>query len=144
MILASMDSKIIPAALKANFPIVLVEGFGKLAMDPVAFKLLSTSERSEAALNADAWNRYANTRPEIMLAAPAQTVANLPSDTSSYATGKQVRVASSPYKARTGTITGLRDDLATLPSGVRAEAADVRLENGEVVLLPLANLEVLE
>ena len=144
MILASMDSSLIPAAMKTSFPIVLVEGFGKLAMNPLAHKLFSSSERGEAALNADAWNSYANARPEIMLSAPAQTVANMPSDTSAYATGKQVRVAAPPYKARTGTITGVRDEPVILPSGIRSEAADVRLENGETILLPLANLEVLE
>lgn len=144
MILASMEASLIPEAMKVDYPIVVVEGFGQLPMNPLASRLLYTNERNEAALNASAWNPYANTRPEIMLTAPPQTAANMPPEVNAYATGKQVRVAAPPYKARIGTITGMRDDPVLMPSGIRAEAADVRLDNGDMVLLPLANLEVLE
>ena len=41
-----------------------------------------------------------------------------------------------------GSITAIKQGLVTLPSGLRAFAADVKLENGETVLVPLANLEV--
>jgi hypothetical protein len=41
-----------------------------------------------------------------------------------------------------GVITELRG-IQTLPSGVRASAAEVRLEDGSIQILPLANLEVL-
>ena len=41
-----------------------------------------------------------------------------------------------------GMISNLRAGLSLLPSGLRAPAADVKLENGETALVPLVNLEV--
>jgi hypothetical protein len=41
-----------------------------------------------------------------------------------------------------GTIAELPAGLSLLPSGLRAPAAEVKLENGEVALVPLVNLEV--
>jgi hypothetical protein len=41
-----------------------------------------------------------------------------------------------------GVISAIKPGLTTLPSGLYAHAADVKLENGETVVVPLVNLEV--
>jgi hypothetical protein len=41
-----------------------------------------------------------------------------------------------------GSIANLPEGLSKLPSGLRAPAAEVRLENGSSALVPLVNLEV--
>ena len=41
-----------------------------------------------------------------------------------------------------GTVLVLPVGLTTFPSGVRAAGAEVRLENGQQLLVPLVNLEV--
>jgi hypothetical protein len=43
-----------------------------------------------------------------------------------------------------GTLTNLQAGLSVLPSGLRAETAGVRLANGDIVQIPLANLEVIK
>ena len=143
LILSSMDSALVPLASRVNVPIVVLEGFGKIPMNATAFKLLSTNERREVAINAEGKDRFSNTRPEIVIPLPASGELSLPVETGVFSAGQQVRIVSSPHKAQTGTLVALRPGLSVLSSGVRSQAADVRLESGETKLFPLANLEVL-
>ena len=143
MILASLDSTLVPLALRLNYPIVVIEGFGKLPLNPRAFKLLSSSGQREVALNAEPWNRLAGTRPEIVLTAPAQSIQETPVEGGNLNPGQLVRLTSRPYQGRVGTLAFLHPGVTNLPSGLSAPAADVRLENGEIILIPLANLEIL-
>jgi hypothetical protein len=144
MILASMSSALIPAASQASYPVILVEGFGRLPMNSSAYKLLSTSERREVSLNAERWDRFAGTRPEIVISLPSQVQADLPLDLAVFKTNQQVRVVSPPYKGRLATLISLSDGPVNLPSGLRTLAGTVRFEDGETVLLPLANLEIIQ
>jgi len=47
-----------------------------------------------------------------------------------------------PHRGAIASIVRIQSGLRALPSGLRATCADVRLEDGETVLVPLANLEV--
>jgi len=144
LILASMDSTLIPVAMKMRYPILLTEGFGRTPMSSAAFKLLSTSARREVSVNAEPWNRYEGTRPEIIIPLPTTSEPALPSETTEFKIGQLVRMVLSPHKGKIGTLTYLHPGTATLPNGLRARAADLRLESGENLTLPLANIEVLE
>ncbi len=143
MILASMDSTLVPAALRVSYPIMLVEGFGNLPMNQDAFNILISGTMREAAVNAEPWNRLTNTRPEVVIALPDGVLPEISSDTATFSIGQTVRVVSPPYKGLVGTITNLLPGLSVLPSGLRAQAAGVRLMNGDTVQVPLANLEIL-
>ncbi len=144
LILASMDSALVPLALRLSYPIILIEGFGSLPLNPKAFKLLSSCERCEIAINAEPWNRLASTRPEIVIAAPAQSLEQQLQDMATFNPGQTVRMISRPYQGRLGMLETLHPGLSKLPNGLSVPAADVRLEGGEIVLIPLANLEILD
>lgn len=144
MILSSMDSALISVARKRRYPILVVEGFGQLAMNPLAFQLLTSSERREVALNAGQWDKYTSSRPELVITLPAEGNPQLPSDTDFFTPGRQVRVVAPPYKGEIGTILNVKSGLASMPSGIRVQAAVVSLERSEEIVLPLANLEIIE
>jgi hypothetical protein len=143
MILASMDSALIPVALEVSYPIVLIEGFGKLPMNQDAYDILNSASRREAALIAEPWNRITNTRPEVVIALPDGVHPAALIDSVPFTIGQTVRVVSPPYKSMVGTLTTLQPGLSVLPSGLRAQTAGVRLLNGDIVQVPLANIEVI-
>jgi hypothetical protein len=143
LILASMDSTLISLAAKMPYPILILDGFGQLPMNSAAYKLLSTSEKREVAVNAESWDRFKGTRPEAVIHLPAAGELPLPNDGSVFSSGQQVRALRAPHIGKIGTLMGLRPGSTVFPSGIQAQAGEVRLESGEIAVLPLANLEVL-
>jgi hypothetical protein len=57
--------------------------------------------------------------------------------------GTTVRLTRAPYLGAVGTVAALPSGVVRFPNGVRAPAVDVRLESGERVTVPVANVEVL-
>lgn len=143
LILASMNARLIQAASQVDYPVILIDGFGKIPMNSTAFKLLTTSDRRDVTLNADPWNRYKGARPEVLLAVPSATQSELPDETDIISEGKHVRVISPPYQGKLATIVTVPRGLSTLPSGVSGAAANIRFEDGETALIPLANLDLI-
>jgi hypothetical protein len=144
IILASMPARLAPLALKAPFPILLVEGFGKMPMNQVAYTLLSTNEQREVVVNAVTMDRVTGDRPEVVIPLPTSTPVPPPPETDIFAPGQTVLIRCGPHVARAGTIATLKSDLVAFPGGAKAAAAVVRLQNGDQVVVPLANLDVIE
>jgi hypothetical protein len=143
MILASMDSSLTPVALSVSYPIILVEGFGKLPMNQDAYTILTSSAMQEVGLNAEPWDRMGNTRPEVVVSVPEGAYPEVPTELAAFAIGQTVRVVSPPYKSVIGKLTNLPQSVSLLPSGLLAKTAEVRLSNDDTVQVPLANLEII-
>lgn len=143
LILASMQARLIPIVSKVEYPVIVIEGFGKIPMNSAAFKLFSSSNRRDLTINADRWNQYTGTRPEVILAVPEAAQADLPHDSDVISAGKHVRVVSPPHQGRLATVVSVPSNLSILPSGVSAAAANIRFEDGETALVPLANLDLI-
>lgn len=144
LVLSSMAASLVPIALRAQYPIMILEGFGLLPMNAPAYRLLSTSDRREVALNAVSYDPYQGSRPELIIPLPASGPPQQPTDMIEFAPDQRVRIVRAPYKSQVGTIVALRPGLESFPSGIAAPAADVLLEYGTNVVVPLVNLEVLQ
>jgi hypothetical protein len=142
LILSSLSPALIPIAMQMRFPIVVTEGFSGLPMNTSAYRLLSTNAKREATVNAEAFDRYSGARPEVIIPLPFTQEPAMPEDVTTFAAGQQVRLRAAPHRGAIASLVTLRPGLSTLPSGLRAPCANVRLESGEVVLIPLANMEV--
>jgi hypothetical protein len=142
MIISSILSSLIQPALQARFPILVLDGFGAMPMNSAAFKLLTTNNKREVTVNAEPFDRYNGNRPEVIIPLPVSSEPDEPEDFEMFAVGQQVRMRRSPHAGMLGSISNLPAGLSVLPSGLRAPAAEVKLENGKNVIVPLVNLEV--
>ncbi len=142
LIFSSMAPTLIPQANALKIPVIVLEGFGRIPYSAPLYKLLVSSEKRDAAVNAAIWDRYNGERPEIIIPLPA--TGQTPLEAVEYCEGQTVRILGAPYAGQTGKLEALSRGLAPLPNRLRAPAADVRLENGEKVTIPLVNLDVLE
>ncbi|GAB4504636.1 MAG: hypothetical protein Fur0043_16300 [Anaerolineales bacterium] len=142
LIVSSISPALLPIAMQMTFPIISIEGFGQIRMNSAASKLLFSNVKREVTINAEAFDRYTGKRPEIIIPLPVAQEPALPLEVDTLAPGQTVWIRRAPYAGAIGTLENLRSGLTALPDGLRAPVAEVRLENGELVLVPLVNLEI--
>lgn len=142
LILSGLFPSLLPIASKMQMPIVVTDGFGGMPMNSAAYRLLSTNAKREVTLNAEPYDRYSGARPEVIIPLPVTQEPTLPRDVEAFAPGQTVRLRRPPSTGTIGTLVALRSGLTLLPSGLRALSADIKLETGETVIVPLVNLEV--
>ena len=141
LILSSILPSLIQKAMEMRYPILVTDGFGSLPMNSAAYKLLSTNARRDVTVNAEIHDRYSGARPEVIIPLPISEIPLIPREVETFAPGLQVRMRLAPALGMIGSIVALKSGLTRLPSGLQASAAEVKLENGETVIVPLVNLE---
>ncbi len=127
--------------------VVLTEGFGDIAMAVRTFDLLRRHEGDCAAINGATQIRAGVLRPEIVIPLTADEKAEEaePEHTSGLLEiGRTVRIIRDPYFGLIGEVAGLPQELTALGSGSKARVLEVRLDSGDSVVVPRANVELIE
>jgi len=140
LIVGSIPSRLIPAAESQPYPILVTDGFGLMGMNQLAYQLLSTNLGREASISALPMDQRKGTRPEVVIALPVD--GQIFDGICEYKPGQMVHINAYPYAGQTGIIEKVSPANALLPSGLRAPAAEVRIDQVRKVI-PLANLEVI-
>ncbi|HNF94944.1 MAG TPA: hypothetical protein PLQ75_09880, partial [Anaerolineales bacterium] len=136
LIASSIQPSLLPKAREMRYPILVTDGIGSLPMNSAAYKLLSTNTKREVTLNTEPYDRYTGARPEVFIALPISAEPPMPNDMEIFAPGMQVRMRRPPSMGMIGSIVAIKPGLTVLPSGLRAQAAEVKLENDETVIVP--------
>ena len=130
---------------KKGITVVLTEGFGDIAMATRTFELFKTFEGHEASVNGATQIRAGVMRPEIIIPlAPGSTEAEPEHSGGFLELGKPLRIIRDPYFGMIGTVKALPSDPHVLDSGSKARVLEVELSTGEAVIVPRANVELIE
>ncbi len=123
--------------------LVVTEGFGKLSMAGRTFKLLQGLEGHSASLNGATQIRAGVIRPEVI--SPSDTVGDVAPVHSGneLKVGTPIRVIREPYFGQLATVTGLPAQLQVVESGAEVRVLEAKLDGGEVVCVPRANVEII-
>lgn len=135
-----------PELLLSTLPpltILLTEGLGRIAM-PVRTINLCTKYEGVTALLSGITSLNAQIYPELLIALSDAEVRERISGAASdiiLRPGALVRVCSGTYEGTIGRIDYLFSHQQSFPSGIRARAARIRLEDGSLLVVPLPVLE---
>jgi hypothetical protein len=130
-----------------NLTIVVTEGFGEIAMAQRTFDLLASRAGADASLNGATQIRAGVMRPEILIpltgeAGSRDAVAG--QETGQLDVGRPVRIIRDPYFGLIGSVHALPPEPRVLDSGSKARVLEVKLDSGESVTIPRANVELIE
>ena len=143
MILGSMSSALIPLAKSADFPIMLIDGFGNKPMNRAAENILIANKDKNVALNAQVYDPFQGNYPEAIISQITKSDPALPPTTDSLKAGKRVIIVNGLLASRIGKIEEILPKKGILPSGVTTRVASVILSGDEMVEIPLTNLEII-
>jgi hypothetical protein len=130
---------------KKGITVVVTEGFGDISMASRTFALFKAFEGHEASVNGATQIRAGVMRPEIIIPLDAGSTDAEPEHSGGFLElGKPLRIIRDPYFGMIGTVKALPSDPHVLGSGSKARVLEVELNTGEAVIVPRANVELIE
>ncbi|MCD6249191.1 MAG: hypothetical protein J7J98_02505 [candidate division Zixibacteria bacterium] len=126
--------------------LVVTEGFGQINIAAKTFDLIKRHEGEIACINGATQIRAGVIRPEIVIPAVGVPVSENAADeeVKGLAINSPVRVIRHPYFGQLGTVTDLPSPLHVLGSESKARILGVKFDSGEEVIVPRANVEMIE
>jgi hypothetical protein len=127
--------------------LIITEGFGKITMALKTFELLKLRNGSEASINGATQIRAGVIRPEVIIPIKGTDLKIKKMDATEeigIAEGRQVRVIRSPHFGELGAVVTLPSDLQMMDSETHARVVTIKLESGEKITIPRANIEMIE
>ena len=124
--------------------IIVTEGFGSLAMAERTFNLLKSLEGLSASVNGATQIRAGVIRPELVVArANANDGKEVEEEAFELKIGSPIRIIREPYFGKLGVVTQLPATLQVLESGTEVRVLNAKLGDGEDVMVPRANVEII-
>ena len=133
---------------KIGLTLMITEGFGQISMARQTFDLLLHRQGMKASLNGTTQIRAGVQRPEIVIPLEKDSNSSLDKDRviipSALDVGTQVRLIRSPYFGQLGEVTKLLVEPQSLETEAHVRVLEVQLHNQERIVLPRANVEIVE
>lgn len=126
--------------------VVVTEGFGPLAIAQKTYELLSQKTGRRASVSGATQIRAGVIRPEILITdldGDWEKRSDEPAELE-LAVGVPVRLIREPRFGELGTVSDLPVQPVVIPSGAKVRVAEIQLNDGTKLVLPRANLELIE
>jgi len=133
---------------KLGTTLVVTEGFGNMAMAQKGFDLLKEREGQRTSISGATQIRAGVIRPEIIIPFPdessgfEETAAS--KDRRGMQAGDPVRVIREPYFGEIGKVKSLPHELTRVESETKVRVLEVDFGDGNGVIIPRANVEMIE
>ena len=151
---------------QVGFTLIITEGFGQIAMAKRTFDLLASKVGQRASCSGATQIRAGVIRPEVIIpftpsplppprrgegeGGGAECEVRGAEEGVSEAVGgglkvgDQIRIIREPYFGRICRVSALPADLRLLPTGSKVRVLDAELDDGQRIIVPRANVELLE
>ncbi|MEO0131179.1 MAG: hypothetical protein ABIK76_05775 [candidate division WOR-3 bacterium] len=130
-----------------NLTLVTTEGFGRMKMAERTFSLLSSLEGKIASMNGATQIRAGVIRPEVIVV-KKDTFNKDDKDSFKYSQGLEigtpVRIIREPYFGMIGKVVSLPVELQKIETESYVRVLEVELEDKRRVIIPRANVEIIE
>ena len=130
---------------EVGYTLIVTEGFGEMAMNPRTLELIKEFEGEMAAINGATQIRAGVLRPEIIIPHGRREEGEAEDELESgMMAGTRIRIIRKPYFGALGTVVSLPVELQTVESESSVRVIEIELEGGERVIVPRANVEIIE
>ncbi len=128
--------------------LILTEGFGNIAMAARTFRLFSERNHRLASLSGATQIRAGVIRPEVIIADESADIsekraADGVEDNHALAIGTQIRIIREPYFGILATVTKLPSLPVKIDSGAVVRVLEAALPDGNLAVVPRANVEII-
>ncbi len=125
--------------------IMITEGFGNISIAKRTFDLLTQHIGHFGSINGSTQIRAGVIRPEILIPLEKSETSSVEfnEDDLIISEGSPVRVVRDPYFGEVGKVVALPPELTKMESETMVRVAEVKFPNGEVKIIPRANLEMI-
>jgi hypothetical protein len=131
---------------KIGITIIITEGFGMIPMAEYTFKLLASRNGEKASVSGATQIRAGVMRPEIIVPGYPKNVTTCKKEEGRgwIEPGDPVRIIREPHFGVIGVVKSLPPELTKVGSESHVRVLEVDLPGGETLVIPRANIEVLE
>lgn len=128
---------------KIPLTVIMTEGFGSLPIAVHALELFKKLDGKPASINGATQVRAGAVRPEIVIFSEGASNLDGAERPVRMQPGVRVRIIRVPFFGKYGEITEMPHELELLPTGGKARVLRVKLDSGESVTVPRANIELI-
>ncbi len=129
---------------EVGITLIITEGFGKMNMSATTFNLLKSFEGYLACVNGATQIRAGVLRPEIIIPHEEKGEEKGETFAMGMVPGTPVRIIRQPYFGAIGVVDHLPVELQAMESESMVRVLTVKLQDGKVVTVPRANVEIIE